>query len=86
MGIRPEDLHDEAAFLESMPESIIDANVEVTEMLGSETLLYLNSENVALTARVNPRTKAKAGDVIKLALDSNRMQLFDKDTEKVIFN
>ena len=59
MGIRPEDIHDEAAFLESMPESIIDANVEVTEMLGSETLLYLNSENRSEERRVGEQCRIR---------------------------
>jgi len=86
MGIRPENLHDEAVFLESMPDSVIEAKVEVAEMLGSETLLYMYVDDINLTARVNPRTKAKAGDVIKVAIDTNRIHLFDKETEKVIIN
>jgi multiple sugar transport system ATP-binding protein len=86
MGIRPENLHDEAMFIESMPDCVVDARVEVVEMLGSETLLYTYVGDVPLTARVNPRTTAKAGDVIKLAIDTNRCHLFDKETERVIIN
>jgi multiple sugar transport system ATP-binding protein len=86
MGIRPENVHDEALYLESMQESIVDANIEVTEMLGAETFLYMIVEGVNMTARVNPRTKAKAGDVIKVALDTNKIHLFDKETERTIFN
>ena len=69
-----------------MIDSTLDANVEVVEMLGSETLLYLRIYDISMTARVNPRTKAKAEDVIKIALDTNRAHLFDKDTEKVIIH
>lgn len=86
MGIRPEDLHDEAVYVESMPDSVIDAKVEVVEMLGSETLLYLYADDVSLTARVNPRTTARTGDIIKIAFDANKIHLFDKTTEKVITN
>ena len=86
MGIRPEHIHDEAVYLESMPESVTTANVEVIEMLGSETLLYLFIDEVSITARVNPRTTARTGDTIKVAFDTNRIHLFDKDTEKVITN
>lgn len=86
MGIRPEDIHDEAVYLESMPESVVNANVEVIEMLGSETLLYLFIEDISVTARVNPRTTARTGDTIKVAFDTNKIHLFDKDTEKVITN
>lgn len=86
MGIRPESIHDEEAFLQSMPDSVVTANVEVVEMLGSETLLHMYIDDVSVTARVNPRTKTRAGDVIKVAFDANRIHLFDKDTEKTIIN
>jgi multiple sugar transport system ATP-binding protein len=86
MGIRPENIHVEEIYLQQMTESTLDANVEVVEMLGSETLLYLRIDDISMTARVNPRTKAKAEDVIKIALDTNRAHLFDKDTEKVIIH
>ena len=86
MGIRPEHVHDEAVYLESMPESVANARVEVIEMLGSETLLYMFVEEFSITGRVNPRTTARAGDTIKVAFDTNKIHLFDKDTEKVVLN
>ncbi len=86
IGIRPEDIHDEAIYLESMADSVVSAKVEVVEMLGSETLLYTVVGDVDFTARVNPRTKARAGDVIKLVLDTNKIHIFDKETEKTIMN
>jgi multiple sugar transport system ATP-binding protein len=86
MGIRPESVHDEPAFLEQMSDSVVDAKVELVENLGSETYLYLVIDEVDFTARVNPRTKARAGDSIKVAFDTNRIHLFDKETEKTIIN
>jgi multiple sugar transport system ATP-binding protein len=86
MGIRPESIHDEEAFITSMADSVVTAEVEVVEMLGSETLLHMFIEGVACTARVNPRTKTRSGDTIKVAIDTNRVHLFDKDTEKTIVN
>ncbi len=86
MGIRPESMHDEPAFLESMPDSIVTAKVEVVEMLGSETLLHMFIGDIGCTARVNPRTKTRSGDTIKIAIDTNRVHLFDKETEKTIVN
>jgi len=56
----------------------------VTEMLGAETYLYMKVNGQNFTARVNPRTTAKAGDVIKMALDINKIHIFDKDTELAI--
>ncbi|HHV60113.1 MAG TPA: sn-glycerol-3-phosphate ABC transporter ATP-binding protein UgpC [Clostridiaceae bacterium] len=88
MGIRPEDIHDEAAYIETMPDAVIDAEVEVVEMLGSETLLYMTIDGSTsnLIAKVNPRTKARTGDKIKIAFDANKIHLFDKDTERTIMN
>ena len=84
MGIRPESIHDEAVFLDSMPDSIVEASIEVVEMLGSETLLYLAIGKENCVARVNPRTKARTGEKTKVAFDANKIYLFDKETEKVI--
>ena len=86
LGIRPEDIHDQQLFLESSPDSVVDAEIAVTEMLGSEINLYFTVDNFDMTAIVDPRCKAKAGDVIKLALDLNKVHVFDKDTEMVITN
>jgi multiple sugar transport system ATP-binding protein len=86
LGIRPECLHDEPAFLEQMADSVVEARIELTENLGSETYLYMIVDDVDFTARVNPRTKARAGDIVKMAFDTNRIHLFDKETERTIMN
>ncbi|MBE7044919.1 MAG: sn-glycerol-3-phosphate ABC transporter ATP-binding protein UgpC, partial [Ruminococcaceae bacterium] len=81
MGIRPEDIHDEEAMVAAQPECVVDAFVEVTEMMGAETYLYLTIGGQAYTARVNQRSTAKVNDTIKVVLDTNKVHLFDKDTE-----
>ena len=86
MGIRPEDLHDEEVFIASSPDTIIETEVEVTELLGAEVYLYLLCAGQQMVARVNPRSTAKSGDVIKIALDAQRIHVFDKETEQVITN
>ena len=86
VGIRPEDLHDEEAFLQANPKSIFDATIRVYEMLGSEVLLYFDIEDANFTAKVNPRTTARTGDTVKLAMDLEKIHIFDKDTENVILN
>lgn len=86
LGIRPENVHDEPEFLEKMPGGIIETDVEVTELMGSETYLYLNCDGNAITARVHPSTTAQTGDRIKVAFDLSKMHLFDKETEKAILN
>ena len=73
-------------YLSNATTGIIEANVEITEMMGAETYLYLECEGIPLTARVSPRSTARSGDRIRVALDPNRIHLFDKETEKTIVN
>ena len=49
LGIRPECIHDEEMFLSTAKTGVIDTTVEVTEMMGAETYLYLNCEGIPLT-------------------------------------
>lgn len=86
LGVRPEDIHDEEAVISSYPDSTIDAYVEVTEMMGAETYLYLKIADAPFTARVNPRSTAQHGDTIKVVFDTNKIHLFDKDTEVAILH
>ncbi len=84
MGIRPEDIHDDEAFLSTYPNATVEAYVEVTEMMGAETYLYLQIAGTAFTARVNARSTSKADDTVKVGFDVNRLHFFDKDTELAI--
>ena len=86
LGVRPESIHDEEMYLSNATTGVIDANVEITEMMGAETYLYLVCEGIPLTARVSPRSTARPGDDIKVAIDPNRIHIFDKETERAIVN
>ena len=83
-GLRPESIHDEPMYLSSLAEWVIDSKVEVTELMGNEIFLYLVVDEQPLTARVSPRSSARAEDNIKIAMDMTRIHIFDKDTEKCI--
>ena len=54
------------------------------EMMGAETYLYLELAGEQFTARVNQRSTAKIGDTIKVAFETNKIHIFDKDTEMAI--
>jgi multiple sugar transport system ATP-binding protein len=86
MGVRPEDLHDEEMFISSTSENTFEADVEVTELLGAEVYLYLKINDKELTARVNPRSTAKTNDRILIAIDTNKIHVFDKETEITVTN
>ena len=86
MGIRPEDIKDEEIFINAGSSNVLDATVRVYEMLGAEVFLYFSVEGHDITVRVNPRTTARPGDTIKIALDTSKIHIFDKDTETTITN
>ncbi len=86
MGIRPENIYDDEAHISSMPNSLADVTVDLTEMMGSETYLYIKLDGTSLIARVNRRTTAQADEVIKVAIDANKIHLFDKETELAILH
>ncbi len=86
MGIRPEDVHNEEDLLATFKDGIVEADVEVTELMGAETYLYMNCEGQSINARVAPTNTARPGDKIQIAIEPNKIHLFDKDTELTITN
>jgi multiple sugar transport system ATP-binding protein len=85
-GIRPEDIKDDEEFLAKHSDATIVANVEVSELMGSEIYLYLTYKGYKMTARVNPTSKAKNGMDVKVAMNTSKLHLFDPETELAILN
>ena len=83
-GIRPENVHDEDIYLSTLTDSKVEVDVDITEAMGAETQLYIVLEGNNFIAKVNPRSTAKAGDRITVALDLEKMHLFDKETTLAI--
>ena len=86
LGIRPEDIYDDEAHLEASPDTVIESEIRVYEMLGAEVYLYFDYVGVGMTARVEPKTAARTGDVVKFALDAEKIHVFDKETQLTITN
>ncbi|MBO5070508.1 MAG: ABC transporter ATP-binding protein, partial [Roseburia sp.] len=86
MGIRPENIDDSQMSLEAHKDATFEVDVNGYELLGSEVLLYCDVAGNAVTAKVDPRTTARMGDHIKLAMNPERIHVFDKETEQTITN
>ncbi len=86
VGIRPECIYDDEAHISAMPDSIVTAHVDNTEMMGAETYLYLLIEDFSVIAKVNRRSTASLGEDIQVAIDANKLHLFDIETEATIIN
>jgi multiple sugar transport system ATP-binding protein len=84
MGVRPEDLHDVEYTPPNIHSGIIEAQVDVTELMGNEVYLHLLAGQQAFVARVDPRTKARIGNQVQLAANLDNVHFFDKQTEKAL--
>ncbi len=84
LGVRPENIHDPDFAPPDISAQLVDAKVDVTELMGDEVVVYLNKEGVEFLGRFDPRTDAKVGNTISAAFNMDRMHIFDKVTEEAI--
>ncbi|MGD2177529.1 MAG: sn-glycerol-3-phosphate ABC transporter ATP-binding protein UgpC [Anaerolineae bacterium] len=83
-GIRPDNTYDRDFAPPGIKEAVVEANVDVTELLGNEVIVYLATDHHEFLGRFDPRTDARVGKKISIAFDMDRMHIFDKKTEKAI--
>ncbi|MBE9507376.1 MAG: ABC transporter ATP-binding protein [Chloroflexi bacterium] len=83
-GIRPEDTHDPEYAPPGIQKVLVEAKVDVTELMGNEIIVYLVTEHAQFLGRFDPRTGVRVGNVIHAAFDMDRMHIFDKQTELAI--
>jgi multiple sugar transport system ATP-binding protein len=83
-GIRPEAIHDLLTVAAPDPGCTADVKVEVSEPMGSETLLYLDTGATSFVARVNPTDRFEAGQRVQVTFDLTHAHLFDPETEKAL--
>jgi multiple sugar transport system ATP-binding protein len=93
VGLRPEGFED-ARVDDSGGAAVLPAEVEITEQLGPETYAYFRVAGLdvveigdrpvelagALSARLDPRTRAAAGERLSLTVDAEGLHLFDLET------
>jgi multiple sugar transport system ATP-binding protein len=78
LGIRPENIEDAAFVTNAGPDELLDVTVDLAEPLGAETIVHFDAvPDTPFTARLTPRTAVKAGQRVKLAVDVERLHLFD---------
>ena len=78
VGIRPEDIEDAEFVPGTGPDELLEVTVDLAEPLGAETIVHFEViSGVPFTARLSPRTTVRAGRPVKLAVDVDRLHLFD---------
>lgn len=81
MGVRPDDIS-----IGDNSTSNIETLIEVIEIMGSEMYLYTDLHSNKLTVRIPYMDNCKSGDMIKLAINTNKIHIFDKETQQTICN
>jgi multiple sugar transport system ATP-binding protein len=80
-GIRPEHLSDQVSDPDHVP---ITATIEISEPMGSESIVYFKSATGSLIARVPGEHIYHPGEQLTVQLNMEKVHLFDSQTEKVI--
>ncbi len=84
-GIRPEDVHDSHYVARGVDDSAkINAQVNLTEAMGSEVFAYIESGGKEFIGRLDPRTSARTGQPLEIVLNMDKMHIFDRETEKAL--
>jgi multiple sugar transport system ATP-binding protein len=82
LGIRPEDIY--TAPEESRRTFPVAATVDVTELLGNESIFHMRCGESILVARESAERSARPGTALTAHLDLERIHLFDGVTEKAL--
>ena len=92
LGVRPEDIHQDEAFVSAHPETSLKARIEVIEKLGAETQIYCELDyedkeasvidnSTQMIAKISSRAVVALRDVVTLSFDADHIHMFDGETE-----
>ena len=82
-GLRPEHITEQRPTLGALQHPF-EAELDVTEPMGMETIVHFLIDKTELCGRVNPHAGAEAGKRLKMVADLSNMHLIDNDSGLVI--
>src|SRR5690625_3866464 len=80
LGIRPEDIYDASSNPDYSNEFNISIEIDVAELMGSETVVYGKVEGQHIVSRIDARTGIMTGSILKLHFDMDNCHFFDLET------
>ncbi len=83
-GIRPEDISSKQIVEDAYPNATVKAEVLVSELLGSETMLYVKQGSTEFASRVDARDFHNPGEMVNLTFNVAKGHFFDMETEQAI--
>jgi len=82
-GIRPDDIHDPAYAPGGITAEPIQTKVNVTELMGNEIFVYMQTGETEFVGRIDPRSKVSVGDTLQMVLNMDNMHLFETEGDQV---
>src|SRR5213595_1279021 len=82
-GLRPEDIIEKRGDLPP-GRAAFDAQLDVVEPMGMETMVYFLVDSTEVCGRVDPAVAGKPGETMPLVADLNHMHLIDPQTDQVL--
>ncbi len=83
-GIRPEHLDDAEMVQKTEPGTTLTGKVEVVEPMGSETFVHAFCGGSKIIARVSPYTRAAYGKPLQLAVETQKIYIFDPKSQATL--
>ena len=81
LGIRPEDITDKAEVIEANPETSLELNVDVAELLGAESQIYATVSGQSIVSKVQARDDIRIGSKVKLSFNMEKCHFFDLESQ-----
>ena len=89
IGLRPEAFTDAALDPDVPGDRVVEVEVDLVEARGAELVVHTllpgpdghePAERTRLVARLSPKSRVRPGDVVKLAVDTDEIHVFDPET------
>ena len=84
LGIRPEDISADLIVEDTFPGDVVDAEVVVSELLGSDSVLYCKVGSQEFSAKVDASNYLEPGSKLRFTFKLPKSHLFDSETQKRI--
>lgn len=83
-GIGCEDMHINSSYALENKQNEITLKADLAEMMGSEVYIYSLINDKEIIAKVRSDTNISSGDSVKLYIDTEKVHLFDPESELLI--
>lgn len=84
LGLRPEDISADLIVENTFPNSVVEAEVVISELLGSESVLYCRAGDQEFSAKVEASFYVEPGSKSRFTFKLSKGHFFDIDTNKKI--